>query len=115
MVVATTAWASRLRAARSRCMAARTASDRALFVLDLRRGGFWLWWSLGKPSGFFLRSDACLLGGCFLGLAIFFGAAALLDARVLEGAVLAAARFLERGEAAFLGLAQEFRLHLLAG
>ena len=58
--------------------------------------------------------QASLFGGSFFGLAVFFGAAALVLALRDLGALLAAARFLERGQARFLGLAQQLGLQFLA-
>ena len=53
--------------------------------------------------------------GFFLGAPIVLGAAAFVVARRLGLLVLAAARFLERGQARFLGLAQQLLLALAAG
>ena len=50
---------------------------------------------------------ASFFGGRFVGLAILFGAAALVLDCASLGAFLAAARFLERGQARFLGFAQQ--------
>ena len=56
---------------------------------------------------------ACF-GGRLFGLAVLFGAAALFLALLDLAALLAPARFLERCETRFLGLAQQLRLHFLA-
>ena len=70
---------------------------------------------LGARRGLFLGALARrFFGGGFLGLAVFFGAAALFLVRRAARLFLAAARFFERGEARFLGLAQQLRLKLLA-
>ena len=58
---------------------------------------------------FFLGGDARLLGGGFLGLAVFFGAALLVLALRDLGPLFALARFLRQAQALFLG----FALHAL--
>ena len=91
-----------------RRVAARTAGAALLLFLVARRSGDF---GLGGASAARCASSsalsASLLGGSFLGLAILFGAAALFLALLDLGALLAAARFLERREARFLGLAQQ--------
>ena len=64
--------------------------------------------------GGLLRLVLGALLGLFLGAAIFLGAATLVIARRLGLLVLAPARFLERREAIFLGLAQQLLLALAA-
>ena len=77
------------------------------------RGG-----GLGRLFGGAALGLGGLLGrlacGFFLGLAIFLGAALLVFGLRDLDAVLAAARFLERGHARFVGLAQQALLHFLA-
>src|SRR5262249_51147886 len=80
--------------------------------------------SLGwcRGFGFFLDALAGFLGrllvgealGLFLGPAIFLGAALFFLAGLLGLAVLATARFLERGHPVLFGLAQQPVLHLAA-
>src|SRR4249919_1426972 len=77
----------------------------------------------GSGAGRFLGGEALSFrsllnreaSGLFLGLAIFLGAALLFLGLLLLGAVLAAARLLERGHASLFGLAQQAFLHFLAG
>src|SRR5207253_8486169 len=115
-VAAAAAWASGLGTARSRGMAAGAASNGALFlVLDDGRGDFGSGRRFGSALGFFVRLETGFFGSGFLGLAIFIGAAAFVLALRTADALLAAARFFERGKARFLGLAQQLGLKLLAG
>src|SRR6185369_6235148 len=113
MVVAAAAGARRLGALGCRGMAARPAMAAVFLLLDDRFGGFGRGGRLGG-AGFFFRLQAGLLGRGFLSLAILFGATALFLARLDLAAVLAPARFLERGEARILGFAQQLLLELAA-
>ena len=62
--------------------------------------------SFGGAASFFLGSDASLLDGSLLGLAILFSAALLFLVLLDLAAIFAAASFLERGKARFLGFAE---------
>jgi hypothetical protein len=83
-------------------------SDRRFGGLRLRGGtlGF-----LGGAAGFFL----CALAGFLFRASIFVGTAALFLSRRHSLAIVAPARFLERGHAGFLRLAEQALLKLAAG
>src|SRR5690349_25019054 len=114
MLVAAAARACGLGTARSRSMAAGAASDRPLFFLNFTSCDLWLGWRFGCALGLFLGPKARLFDRGFLSLAIFFGAAALILGLRGALALVAAASFLERVEARFLGLAKQLGLHFLA-
>ena len=61
--------------------------------------------SLGGAARFFFGGKASLLGGGFLGLSIFFSAAAFVLALRDLAPIIAAARFLGLAQTIFLGLA----------
>src|SRR4051794_16260250 len=96
-------------------VAAAGTTETALFGLFflLRSGDLGLGRCFGSALRLFL-GKARLLDGFVFGLAILFGAAALVFRLLDLGALLAAARFLEARKAGFLRLAQKLRLKLLA-
>src|SRR4051794_24531348 len=92
---------------------AEAAGFRLLLLLHFGRSGdLRLCRSFGGAARFLFRQPLGFLGRGFLGLAIFLGAAALVLAGVFERTLLAAAGFLQRGEAGFLGLTQKLLLKL---
>ena len=113
-VLAAAGRASRLRALGRGGMAG-TAEAALFLIFDDRRCGRFFGGRRGRSSERLFLGAAGGLGGFLFGLAILFGAALFFLGRGARSMIVAAARFLERGHARFLGLAQQLGLHFLAG
>src|SRR5215210_5170375 len=91
-----------------------SSSDKARLTVSLPRWRCSSRPRLGGAAGFILSLDARLLGRVLFGLTVVLGAAAFVLGLLDLDSILAAARLLQRGQAGFLGFAQQLGLELLA-